>query len=72
MQLTNVMEYLEATVKRVPDKTAFADDGRELTFAEVYSHSRAIGSLLSSRGLYREPIVVFMEKRPEMIAAFFG
>ena len=72
MQLTNVMEYLEATVKRVPDKTAFADDTREMTFREVYSHSRAIGSLLWSKGIYREPVVVFMEKRPEMISAFFG
>lgn len=72
MQITNVMEYLEKTVTRVPEKTAFADDNTALTFAEVYSHSRAIGSLLSSRGIYREPVVVFMEKQPKMISAFFG
>ena len=25
MQITNVLEYLENTVKRVPDKTAYAN-----------------------------------------------
>jgi len=72
MQQTNVMEYLEATVLRVPEKVAFSDDTTELTFADVYSHSRSIGSVLHSKGIYREPVVVFMEKQPKMIAAFFG
>lgn len=26
MQITNVLEYLENTVKRVPDKTAYANE----------------------------------------------
>lgn len=72
MQQTNVLEYLEHTVKRVPDKTAFANESFELTFAEVFHDSRAIGSYLNNKGYYNEPVVVFMEKHPKMIAAFFG
>ncbi len=72
MQQTNVLEYLESTVKRLPDKVAFAGENSELTFGEVYEKSRAIGTFLHSKGLYNEPVVVFMEKSPEMIAAFFG
>lgn len=72
MQITNVMEYLEATVLRVPEKIAFSDDVTELTFADVYHESRSIGSFLHSKGIYREPVVVFMEKQPKMISAFFG
>lgn len=72
MQLTNVMEYLEQTVGCVPNKTAFADDTTSLTFAQVYTQSRAIGSRLYSEGIYRQPVVVFMEKQPKMISAFFG
>ena len=29
MQITNVLEYLENTVKRVPDKTAYANENME-------------------------------------------
>ena len=36
MQITNVLEYLENTVKRVPDKTAYANENMEMTFGEVY------------------------------------
>lgn len=72
MQQTNVLEYLEHTVTRVPDKTAFANEEMGLTFAEVYHDSRAIGSYLSRQGYYHEPVVVFMKKHPKTIAAFFG
>ena len=72
MQQTNVLEYLEHTVKRVPEKVAYANDKMELTFGEVFHDSRAIGSYLSNQGYYNEPVVVFMEKHPKMVAAFFG
>lgn len=72
MQQTNVMEYLEQTVKRVPDKIAYANESEGLTFAEVYAHSRAIGSCLSGMGICNEPVVVFMKKHPKAIAAFYG
>lgn len=72
MQQTNVLEYLEHTVKRLPDKIAFANENEGLTFGEVFHDSRAIGSYLYNNGYYNEPVVVFMEKHPKTIAAFFG
>ena len=72
MQQTNVLEYLEQTVVRVPDKLAFSDGTEGLTFQQVYDHSRAIGSLLAERGYYNEPVVVFMRKHPKCVPAFFG
>ncbi|MBR3267125.1 MAG: amino acid adenylation domain-containing protein [Oscillospiraceae bacterium] len=69
---TNVLEYLEQTLPRVPDKTAFADDTVQLSFAQVSQNARAIGSALHRDGLYGEPVVVFMEKSPTAINAFFG
>lgn len=72
MQQTNVLEYMEHTVKQVPDKVAFANESFEMTFSEVYHDSRAIGSYLNNKGYYNEPVVVFMEKHPKMISAFFG
>lgn len=72
MQQTNVLEYLEQTVVRVPDKVAYANEEMGLTFAEVYHDSRAIGSYLHAHGYYNEPVVVFMKKHPKTITAFFG
>lgn len=72
MKQKNVLEYLENTVKRVPKKTAFADNDSFLTFEQLYNNSRAIGTGLLSNGYTKEPIVVFMSKKPDTIAAFFG
>ena len=69
---TNILEYLEQTVPRVPDKIAFADDRCQLTFSAVSRNARAIGTALRKDGLSGEPVVVFMEKSPAAINAFFG
>jgi amino acid adenylation domain-containing protein len=68
----NVMEYLEHTVKRLPEKIAYANEDMGITFRQTYDTSRAIGTLLSHEGYYKEPIVVFMGKHPKEITAFYG
>ncbi len=68
----HVLDYLNHTVKKCPDKVAFANEKEGLTFREVYEQSRAIGTYLHCEGIYREPVVVFMEKHPKTITAFFG
>ncbi|MDO5294812.1 MAG: amino acid adenylation domain-containing protein [bacterium] len=69
---TNVLEYLEATVKEVPEKIAYANEAYGITFQEVYDNARSIGSYLHAKGLHSEPVVVFMSKQPKTIVAFFG
>ena len=69
---TNILEYLERTVLRLPDKVAFCNEETGLTFQQVYDQSRAIGTFLSREGFYKQPVVVFMKKHPKTIAAFFG
>jgi amino acid adenylation domain-containing protein len=68
----NVMEYLEHIVDKVSDKAAYADEITEITFQELYKQSRTIGTYLHNEGYRREPIVVFMEKRPRTIVTFYG
>jgi amino acid adenylation domain-containing protein len=68
----NVLEYLEHTVKRVPNKIAYANDQIGITFQEVYNQGRAIGTFLNNQGIYKQPVVVFMNKHPKAIVAFFG
>jgi D-alanine--poly(phosphoribitol) ligase subunit 1 len=68
----NVMEYLEQIVDKVPDKIAYANEEMGYTFRQVYDYSRAIGTCLSKKGHYKEPVVVFMGKHPREILAFYG
>lgn len=68
----NVLEYLEETVKKYPDKPAFVDEKRAMTFQEMYSEARAIGACIIKHQLLKSPVIVFMEKSPETIAAFMG
>lgn len=69
---TNLLEYLDATVTRVPDKTAFSDGEYSLTFSELDRISRAIGTQLAADRIYAKPVVVFMDKSPRAVASFFG
>ena len=68
----NVLSYLNNIVTKKPDKTAFSDGERSLTFREVYRQSRGVGTCLHQQGVYKRPVAVFMKKSPLEIAAFFG
>lgn len=68
----NVLSYLDAIVKKVPEKTAYADEKEGYTFQQVYEQSHSIGTYIHRKGLYKKPIVVFMEKSPKTIIAFLG
>jgi len=82
--MINVLEYLEQTLERMSDtgKVAFtgtpAGQGdassvpSNLTFQELSDQSRSIGSYLASQNILKQPIAVFMQKSPAMIAAFLG
>lgn len=68
----HVLDYLNQTIRRMPDKVAFSDGTDSLTFYEVWNQSGSIGSWLSGQGIYKEPVVVFMDRHPKTIAAFLG
>ncbi len=68
----NILEYLEKTVVRLPDKLAFSTGKEGMSFGEVYSQARSIGSHLAAAGLYRESVVIFMDKHPRTVTAFWG
>ena len=68
----NVLNYLNNIVGKCPDKIAYSDGQISLTFREVYDNARSIGSHLYSMGVYKKPVVIYMNKSPREIAAFFG
>ena len=70
--ITNILEYLEATVVAVPDKIAFSDGTDSLTHRQLYDAARSGGSRLISLGCGREPVMVIMDKHPCEVAAFLS
>ena len=70
--INNVLNYLDEIVTKVPQKTAFANENEGFTFRQVYDQSRAVGTWLHKQQVYRKPVIVFMNKHPKTIIAFFG
>ena len=69
---TSVLEYLEESAEKYPDKAAFADLNDTCTFGELKERARRTGSALAKHFLPRNPVPVFMEKSVETISVFMG
>ena len=70
--MINVLEYLEDSAKKYPDKTAFLGTNSCVTFKEMLDKAQSIALSLISAGAHKEPVVIAMTRSPEMIIAFFG
>ncbi len=68
----NILEYLEATAPRLPDKIAYSDGTDDMTFSELLHTGRGIGTKLLQQGFCGEAVAVLMEKHPRQIACFYG
>ena len=72
--ITNVFEYLEATADRFPEKIAFADADKSVTFSELRDRAYAIAALIHDAcgDITNQPIGVYMYKGVDCIIAFMG
>lgn len=70
--IRNVLEYLEETAARLPQKTAFAEQNGGITFAELLQTAQRIGTRLAALGGKNCPIAVLTQKTPVSVAAFLG
>ena len=72
MRINNVIDYLENIVNQHPDKSAFVGECSKLTFKELKDSADTIAGFIIDKEIYKEPVLVFMEKSPEEAAAFLG
>lgn len=70
--IRNILDYLEATAKRLPEQIAFAGAEGELTFAALEATAKRIGTYLTRFGGRNCPMAVMMQKTPVSVAAFLG
>lgn len=69
---TNVLQWLERTAARVPRKVAVADPDSALTYAQLVSRARSVGSWLAERSRPRQAVALYLEKSPAALAAMLG
>lgn len=71
--MKNVLELLEHTAGRIPNKIAAIDEHGSMSFAELLRATRAAGSYLASgRELFNKPVPVLTEKSINSLVAFFA
>lgn len=68
----NILNYLENSAKKFPNKVAFADVEKEITYKDLVETSKRIGSELTSYLKPGQPVPIFMEKSVDTICLFFG
>ena len=68
----NVTYWLDQTADRLPDKVAFADERKAVTFGELRSQARALAGQILARGFFKSPVAVYMEKGVDMLVSFMG
>ena len=68
----NLLDYLDKTADRLPDKIAFYDEGDEITFSELQDAGRQIGSFLCDITEKNKPVIVLTEKSIDTIKLYMG
>ena len=67
-----VTDYLDQTASRYPNKVAFIDEQREITFAQLQNEAHHIAMSLIEKKFFKKPVLVYLDKGVEVVAAFEG
>ena len=70
--ITNVLEYLEDSAEKYPDKAAFVDEWETYTYTDLKKYGQAIGTEIEKYNLFRKPVAVYLEKSVKAVASFLG
>ncbi|MEM5773689.1 MAG: AMP-binding protein, partial [Anaerolineaceae bacterium] len=72
--IRNILEYLEQSVKKYPDKIAFSDAGSQVSYQDLIAQAKAVGTCLADRlsGATNQPVVIFVDRTLHSLILFFG
>ena len=70
--IKNTVEYLNASADKFPEKTAFSDEKRCITYSELKREACKTAQALIAENIFRKPVAVYLKKSVECIAAFCG
>lgn len=71
--MRSVLEFLDRSEERTPDKVVFSDTDRSVTYRELKAVSRRIGSALAAKlNAVNSPVAVLIDRNVESLCAFMG
>ena len=70
--MKNVLQWLERAAMRTPQKIAVADGESVLTYLELTSRARSLGSVLCARGQKNKPAWVLLPRSADALASMLG
>lgn len=72
--IVNILEYLEQTARRLPDKIALADDKQSITFDQWLKQAESIGTAIAqaTKKNIRHAVLVFVDRRIEGLVGAMG
>lgn len=68
----NILAYLEKAAMENPEKISFADSEFGYTYKQLVDTARSIGSSIAKTVCGKKAVLVYMDKSPRNLAAFFG
>lgn len=68
----NVIDYLEDSARKYGDKIAVIEEEKQVTYSELLAFSKRVGSFFVKKGVFNQPVIVFMDKGIDTLFAFFG
>ena len=68
----SVIEYLECTVARFPDKVAIVDAEGQMTFEELWKSARKLAQSIGIGDAKNRPVAVFLPKGGKLVTSFAG
>lgn len=71
---TNILDYLEATAGKFPDKIAFSDEHNKISFSQLVQRAKLLASsiILLTENSIRQPIAVLVDRNIESIISFIA
>lgn len=67
-----VTDYLNYSAEEYPEKPAFCDNQRQMTYRQLQQEAFHVAMSLINRNIFKKPILIFMDKSAECIAAYMG
>lgn len=68
----NVIDFLEKSVEINKEKIAIIEEDKKITYGNLESYSKKVGSYFTDKDVFNSPIIIFMDKGIDTLIAFFG
>ena len=69
--MKNILEMLECSVQKYPEKTIFADENRTVSYKDFSDCSKKIGCSLIASG-FKKAVAIYVNKSVECLESMFG